>query len=188
VDLFAHSLGARVALGAVPLLHAGALGRVFLLAGAELGPRALRALDTPAGRTAEFFNITTRENDIFDLLFELSQIPLHGRALDRPGAQRRAELAGLQIDHRQRAGAPGRLGFDLAPPRLRVCHWSVYLRPGIFRLYRALVHERARLALPVLREALNEPRSRAGRGSSRAPGLVFSPSGTKSAPVNTGRD
>jgi hypothetical protein len=79
VDLFAHSLGARVALGAVPLLHAGALGRVFLLAGAEFACGRKKRLDTPAGRTAEFFNVTTRENDLFDLLFEISQIPLHGR-------------------------------------------------------------------------------------------------------------
>jgi pimeloyl-ACP methyl ester carboxylesterase len=158
VDLFAHSLGARVALGAVPLLHAGALGRVFLLAGAELGPRALHALDTPAGRTAEFFNITTRENDIFDLLFELSQIPLYGcgRSIGL-GLRDAPNWLDLQIDHPPVLERLATLGFALAPPRLRICHWSVYLRPGIFRLYRALVHERARLAMPVLREALNEP-------------------------------
>lgn len=158
VDLFAHSLGARVALAAVPLLHAGALGRVFLLAGAELGPRALRALETPAGRSAEFFNITTRENDLFDMLFELSQIPLYGRGRSIGlGLRDAPNWLDLQIDHVPTLERLAGLGFELAPPRLRVCHWSVYLRPGIFRLYRALVHERTRLALPVLRETLSEP-------------------------------
>jgi len=160
VDLFAHSLGARVALRAVPLLHAGALGRVFLLAGAELEPRAARALDTPAGRSAEFINITTRENDVFDLLFEISQIPLHGSgrsiALGMPGAPNWLDL---QIDHPPVLARLSDLGFALAPPRLRVCHWSVYLRPGIFRLYRGLLHDRARLSLPVLRAALDQPPS-----------------------------
>jgi pimeloyl-ACP methyl ester carboxylesterase len=175
VDLFAHSLGARVALGAVPLLHAGALGRVFLLAGAELGPRALRVLDTPAGRTAEFFNIVTRENDIFDLLFELSQIPLHGRGRSIGlGLSDAPNWLDVQIDHAPTLQRLAALGFDLAPPGLRVCHWSVYLRPGIFRLYRGLVHERDRLALPVLRGALLEPpQPRWSRLIPRAQGLPF---------------
>ena len=175
VDLFAHSLGARVALGAVPLLYEGALGRVFLLAGAELGPRALRALDTPSGRTAEFFNITTRENDLFDLLFELSQIPLYGcgRSIGL-GLSDAPNWLDLQIDHAPTLQRLAKLGFELAPPRLRVCHWSVYLRPGIFRLYRALVHERTRLALPVLREALSEPlQPRWSRLIPARPGLSF---------------
>lgn len=175
VDLFAHSLGARVALGAVPLLHEGALGRVFLLAGAELAPRALRALATPAGRTAEFFNITTRENDLFDFLFELSQLPLHGRGRAIGAGLRDApNWLDLQIDHAPTLERLARLGFELAPPGLRICHSSVYLRPGIFRLYRALMHDRERLALPVLREAPSAPlQPRWSRLIRRRPGLSF---------------
>lgn len=158
VDLFAHSLGARVALGAVPLLHARALGRVFLLAGAELGPRARRVLHTPAAYGAEFFNITTRENDLFDVLFEISQIPLHGRGPSIGlGLGAAPNWLDLQIDHPPVLESLAGLGFDLAPPGLRVCHWSVYLRPGIFRLYRALVHDRARLTLPLLQQTLLLP-------------------------------
>jgi hypothetical protein len=187
VDLFAHSLGARVALGAVPLLHEGALGRVFLLAGAELASRALRALDTPAGRTAEFFNVTTRENDLFDLLFELSQIPLHGRGRAiGAGLHDVPNWLDLQIDHAPTLDRLARLGFDLAPPGLRICHSSVYLRPGIFRLYRALVHERDRLALPYLRAILREPLQPRWSRLIPAPGLAFAPRWTILPGTNPG--
>ncbi|WP_209424768.1 alpha/beta hydrolase [Pararhodobacter sp. SW119] len=179
VDLFAHSLGARVALAAVPLLHAGALGRVFLLAGAELGPRALRAIDSPAGQGAEFINVTTRENDIFDMLFELSQIPMHGRGRSIGlGLREAPNWLDLQIDHAPVLDRLAALGFELAPAGLRVCHWSVYLRPGIFRLYRTLVHERERLTLPALRELLAEPPTpRWSRLVSRRLALPFAPRG-----------
>lgn len=179
VDLFAHSLGARVALGSVPLLHDGALGRVFLLAGAELGARARRVLATPAGRTAEFFNVTTRENDLYDLLFELSQIPLHGRGRAIGAGLRAApNWLDLQIDDPPTLAGLARLGIELAPPGLRICHWSVYLRPGIFRLYRALVHERERLTLPLLRAVLDgPPQPRWSRLLPARRGLPFPPQG-----------
>jgi hypothetical protein len=38
-----------------------------------------------------------------------------------------------------------------------VCHWSVYLRPGTFRLYRALIHDRHHLTLERLRPAVDRP-------------------------------
>lgn len=75
-----------------------------------------------------------------------------GRGL--PGA---ANWLDIQIDHPATAAALKSLGLPLARPRARVCHWSVYLRPGTFRLYRALIHDRARLSLPVLRAALSQP-------------------------------
>ncbi len=161
VDLIGHSLGARVILGAVPLLAPGMLGRVILLAGADFTHRAAAALASPAGRAAEFFNITTRENDLFDFLFERALAPFGGCAALGCGLGGAANWLDLQLDHPAVAAALRGLGLPLAAPRAFVCHWSVYLRPGTFRLYRALIHDRERLSLAVLRahvEAAPQPR------------------------------
>ncbi|WP_333830011.1 hypothetical protein [Pararhodobacter sp.] len=158
IDLIGHSLGARVILGAVPLLGEGALGRLFLLAGADFASRAEAALATPAGRGAEFFNITSRENDLYDLLYERSQFPLRGAPAIGRGLPGRAQnWVDIQIDNDLTRARLAALGFALPPPRLRICHWSVYLRPGIFRLYRALLHDRQRLTLAQLRSCLDHP-------------------------------
>jgi hypothetical protein len=169
VDLVGHSLGVRVMMGALPRLHAGAVGRMILLAGAEFADRARAALTTPAGHAAEVINITSRENDLFDWLFETALAPLgRGRALgvglgDLPNA------VDVQIDGRAARRNLARLGFRLAEPRLRVCHWSVYLRPGVFPFYRALLNRRTELTLPVLRAALTTaPEPRWARLGSRA--------------------
>jgi hypothetical protein len=175
VDLIGHSLGARVILGALPLLAAEAVDRVLLLAGADFTDRARRALASPAGQRAEVLNITTRENDLYDFLFERAQAPLGGaRALGHglPGV---ANWLDLQLDHPATEAALRRLGLPLAAPQARICHWSVYLRPGVFRLYRRLIHDRGRLTLPVLRSALEvqaQPRwTRLRVGALRTPGL-----------------
>lgn len=147
----AHSLGARVALGAIAQLPEDAIGRALLLAGAETRAGAEAALAAPAGRTAEIVNVRTRENTLFDLLFRAA-IHLH-----RPGA--RTLGAGLGRDDRrwvdQRIDCPATRahlamrGFRIPPPARAVCHWSAYLRPGLFPLYRALLREV--LPLPALR-------------------------------------
>lgn len=155
IDLIGHSLGARVILGAVPLLAPGALARVILLAGADFTERAAAALSSPAGRLAEFLNITTRENDLYDFLFERALAPLGRSAALGRGLTGAANWLDVQIDHPATGAALKSLGLSLAPPRSRVCHWSVYLRPGTFRLYRGLIHDRQRLSLPILRAALS---------------------------------
>jgi len=157
VDLIGHSLGARVILGAVPLLAKGELGRIFLLAGADFTHRAHRALASPAGSEAEFFNITSRENDLFDLMFERSQHPLSGKPVIGRGLPALPNWLDIQIDHDQTLARLAAIGFAMPAPRLRICHWSVYLRPGIFRLYRAMLHERQRMTLAVLRTHLAIP-------------------------------
>lgn len=173
IDLIGHSLGARVILGAIPHLAAGALGRVILLAGADLTRNAARALDTPAGRAAEILNITTRENDLFDALFETALAPFGGASALGRGLPRHPNWLDIQIDHPATAAALRALGLPLAAPRARICHWSVYLRPGTFRLYRALIHDRARLSLPHLRAALrHEQQPRWTRLLSPAPHLA----------------
>jgi pimeloyl-ACP methyl ester carboxylesterase len=151
VDLLAHSLGARVALGALPLLHAGAVGRMILMAGADFVPHAEAALASPAGRVAEVVNVVSRENDLYDWMLETALGG--GRALGA-GLGHLPNAVDVQIDGRAARRGLSRLGFRLAEPGLRVCHWSVYLRPGVFPLYRALIHRRESLPLARLRAAL----------------------------------
>ena len=70
VDLMAHSLGARVALAALPHL-AEAPGRVILLGAAEFDARALEFLAASrAPRPPQIYNVTARANDPYDLPFE----------------------------------------------------------------------------------------------------------------------
>lgn len=158
IDLIGHSLGARVILRAVPLLSEGALGRVLLLAGADFTSRAEAALASHAGRGAEFFNFTSRENDLYDFLFERSHHPLSGAPAIGRGLEKNTQnWLDIQIDNDLTRTRLAALGFNLPPPRLRICHWSVYLRPGIFRLYRTLLHDRQRLTLPQMRACLDHP-------------------------------
>lgn len=152
VNLIGHSLGARVALGCLRRLEPGDVGRIALLSGAEFAERAERALATPAGRAAEVLNVTSRENDLFDLAFEL-MVPGCGAAL---GAGLSAPNAvTLQIDQPLHREGLRRLGFPVAPPQRLVCHWSAYTRPGLFPLYRAFLHRPAALPMADLRVALS---------------------------------
>jgi len=156
VDLFGHSLGARVILHAVPLVHAGALDRVILLAAAEFRAAAEAALASAAGRTARFINVTSRENDVFDWLYEHAINPLGAKTLGR-GLRVRDNWLNIELDNPATEAGLRSLGLPLAAKRARVCHWSVYLRPGTFRLYRALIHDRHHLTLERLRPAVDRP-------------------------------
>ena len=157
VDLIGHSLGARVILAALPLLHPGAVGRIILMAGAEFVDRAEAALTTPAGRAAELINVLSRENDVFDWLLETALAPLGGARALGAGLGHLPNAVDVQIDGRAARRGLARLGYRLAEPRLRVCHWSVYLRPGVFPFYRGLLHRREVLTLDRLRAALAAP-------------------------------
>lgn len=158
-QVFAHSMGVRVALAALPHLPAGRISRMILLAAAETRGRALAALDTPAGRTAEFVNVTTRENDLFDAGFEWG-IHLGLRTSIGQGLGRtRANWHDLWIDQPQSLRALAALGHPLPDLPRRICHWSPYLRPGTIALYRALIDGRL--------SALNLPRPTPSRRWSR---------------------
>ncbi|MFN3210409.1 MAG: alpha/beta hydrolase [Roseovarius sp.] len=156
VHIVAHSMGARVALGALPHLRAGAIGRILLLNGAEFGAAARAAIDSNAGRAAEFISVTTRENDLFDFLLErLISAPEHGdRSLAQALPQRPNTLT-VQLDHPDTLLSLQNAGFRVAPGRARFyCHWSTYLRDGLFDFYRALLRDPERHALPQLRAQL----------------------------------
>ena len=144
VDVMAHSLGARVVLSALPLLASGDIGRAILLAPAELRSRAIGSLNSPAGRAAEFLSVTSGENLIFDKLLEWGVGPhLFGdRAMGkivsggtRPEAQ---NWTTLRIDDVATLDSLEQLGYPVAAPDRRICHWSVYRRRGLFPLYRDL--------------------------------------------------
>lgn len=154
IDVVAHSLGARVTLAALPDLPAGALRRAVLMAPAEMRRIAETALETPAGRATRFLNITSRENDLFDFLLEGLVAPhrFGDRALGNSLAVSRPNWLDLQIDHDATLAALGRLGHRVAPPAHRICHWSPYLRPGLFPLYRRFLS--GEIALDTLRTAL----------------------------------
>lgn len=153
IDVLAHSLGARVTLSALPRMQAGALNRAILMAPAELTSRAAQALDCPAGHAAQFLNVTSRENDLFDAMLESVIAPhrLSERSLGQISPEH-PRWRDLQIDHPEVIEGLARLGHRIAPPERRVCHWSPYLRPGMFPLYRAILEGRLPLeALPQAR-------------------------------------
>lgn len=152
LHVVAHSLGARVALAALPHATAGDFSRLILLAAAETRGPARRAMASAAGRAVQVFNITTRENDLFDFLYEW----LAGAGLDTAiGQGLRQEMPNwldVQIDQPATLAALARLGHRLPPAPARICHWSPYLRPGAFGLYRALLE--GGLSAQVLRANL----------------------------------
>jgi len=158
VNIIAHSLGARVALSALAALPRGDVDRIILLSGAEYRDHARSAMRSPAGRAVQVLNVTSGENAPFDALFRLSVPP--PRLTDWPLAAGLPDLAGwtdLRVDCPHGLAALRSLGFATRAPTTRICHWSTYLRPGLFRLYRALCAPGQTDLLPRLAEALHRP-------------------------------
>jgi hypothetical protein len=157
VHIIAHSLGARVALAALPDIAPGQIGKMILMTGAELKSTAETALSTPAGLRAQVLNVISRENDIFDFMYEWLLAP------HRRGA--RALGAGLalphcvtaQIDHPDHLAGLRSLGLTVTPAAKRMCHWSSYLRPGLFGLYRAFLAADSPIGFADIRAALPSP-------------------------------
>jgi pimeloyl-ACP methyl ester carboxylesterase len=159
IQVIAHSMGARVALAALPHSAPGQISRMILLAAAETRVRAKAALDTPAGRAVEVINVTTRENDLFDAFFEWGVHFGLRTSIGQGLARQRPNWRDLWIDQPSALSALAALGHPLADAPRRICHWSPYLRPGTIALYRALIE--GRLA------ARDLPRSPPGRRWSR---------------------
>jgi len=168
IDLFCHSLGARVALlalrGAAETGMAGSLGRVILLGGAEFASAAratMAALERlPGPRRPEVFNIISRENDLYDALFEFfaprsrANPRPEGGALGRKGlGERRENWIDLQLDHPDVGAFLAARGARLAGGRQVACHWSFYTRPGAMRLYRRILRQREAWSVAALRAA-----------------------------------
>ena len=147
VHLIGHSLGGLVALRALHGARAGDVGRVILLNAAAFQLDATRALASPAGRGAEIFNIASRENALFDFLYT-HVLKCRDRPLGRGLFARNAMT--IQLDDFRTLTRLSELGFAIAPPHRRACHWSTYLREGVFPFYRALIQTPERLTLQRL--------------------------------------
>lgn len=161
VNVVAHSLGARVALRALAL--DAPVSRMVLLAGAEFASTTRAALRTQAGQQAQVLNVTSRENDLFDFAMEcLVRPPEAGDRMLGHGQLALPNVATLQLDHTETLARLRKAGFPIAEPTRRVCHWSPYLRAGVFPLYRAVLS--GSLSLPHLRALLpDEPSPRWSR-------------------------
>ena len=153
INLLTHSLGGHVALSALPHLSAGDLDRVVLMNPAAFQGQAASALDTPAGRSCELFNVTSRENAMYDLGLELLAPPAGRRDRAMGRGFEAANALTLKLDQPQVLDALVRLGFRIAPPSQRICHWSTYMRPGVFPFYRALFARAPGLGFAALRAA-----------------------------------
>lgn len=171
IHLIAHSLGARVALRAIAAGEPGTVNRAILLAAAEYAGTARRALESAAARQTQVLNVTSRENDLFDFLTERLIAP-DTSGPDRmlgQGAPDLPNLVTLQLDDPASLAALRRAGFRVAAPERLVCHWSPYLRPGVFPLYRAVFS--GEMALSRLRALLPaDPAPRWSRLLPRLPG------------------
>lgn len=157
IHILAHSLGARVALSALPRLPAHALDRLVLLAGAEFHATALEVIDTPAGQTCEVISVTSRENRPYDRLLERALATSYsGRAI---GSQppTRPNWLNLPLDDARVLDGLSDMGHDIAPPQRWFCHWSSYLRPGVFSLYTALVVSQHPMPVSQLRRLVQSP-------------------------------
>jgi len=162
--IMAHSLGARVALAALADLPPRHVQRLILLSGAEYCGLARAAMASPAGRGAQVLNVTSGENALFDALFRAA-VPAP-RLTDWPLSAGLAEMPGwtdLRVDCPASLQALRDLGFPTRAPSTRVCHWSTYLRPGLFRLYRGVCDPArpdllARLAASLPRKAPRDGR------------------------------
>lgn len=148
VDIFAHSLGARLILQALTVRPDLPIGRVLLLAPAERRSTALTALERldSVGSEAQFLHVLARANDIFDGLYELiappsgayRDLPLGAAGLGSPPAN----WLDFQIDSSDARIWLHGLGLRPAPTVSRVSHWVVYTDPAIMTLYRRMLHNR----------------------------------------------
>lgn len=163
VQIIGHSLGARVALRLLPQVAAGDVDRLVLLAAAAFCSEARAALASPAGARCEVFNVTSRENDLFDAMLERAvPRPLPGDLTVGAGLSEPHEnWIDLQIDHPGTQLALTAIGHDIPAPTGKICHWSTYLRPGLMQLYADLL--RAPETFPLARLRAQLPRTQEPR-------------------------
>ncbi|MDP2519211.1 alpha/beta hydrolase [Shimia thalassica] len=156
VHIVAHSLGAHLALTALTFLQAHDLSRILVLNGATHQSHAHQALSTEAGKTCELFNIVSQENAVYDFLFE-SCVPASTR-MDRSLGRgfTAANALTTRLDHIPVLEALNHQGYPIARPKHWYCHWSTYLRPGVFPFYQALLRRPERLPLHHLRRLFDE--------------------------------
>lgn len=154
IHIITHSMGSEVAFEALHDLPAGAVQRIIALTGASYAARATKAMQTPAGQAAELFNITSRENDVFDFMYErLMAPPVRGdRAMSAGIALPHA--VNIQLDCPRTLAALTRFGGHVSPASRRMCHWSGYTRPGVLRFYARILRTPDSVVLKEMQVAL----------------------------------
>lgn len=161
VHVIAHSIGSEVALSALAHLPLGAIDRMVLLTGASYSGKALKLLNTPAGRSVEVLNVTSRENDIFDAGFECLVRPETRNDCAIGQGIQAHNVANVQLDCDATLQILNQLGFSVASSGKRVCHWSSYRRAGVMALYSAFMRAPENMPLEHLARclpAVPEPR------------------------------
>ncbi|MEX0308750.1 MAG: alpha/beta hydrolase [Tateyamaria sp.] len=154
IHAITHSMGSEVVFEALQALQPHDMDRIIALTGASYASRAAAAMQTPAGRSAELFNITSRENDMFDFLFERLITPpvrgdwAMGAGVDLPNA------VNVQLDCPRTLAILTRFGAHIATPRRRICHWSSYTRPGALRFYAHTLRDPEAVPLAALKHTL----------------------------------
>lgn len=154
VHAITHSMGSEVIFEALHHLPACAVQRIVAITGASFASVARSAMETQAGRAAELLNIISRENDLFDLMFERLMPP--NAPMDRAmgcGIDL-GHVANIQLDCPKTLAALTRFGGHINAPERRVCHWSGYTRPGALDFYARALRDAGHVPLAALKAAL----------------------------------
>lgn len=154
VHIVAHSMGIEVAAEALHHLPDGAVDRIISMTGACYQSRIHDALHTDAGRSTSFINVTSRENDFYDCLYEQLVAPSVRADLTLGQGLDVANAVTLQLDCPDTLEHLSCLGAEIAPPARRICHWSSYMRPGILGFYADLLRRPDIMTLDRLRAGL----------------------------------
>jgi hypothetical protein len=153
VDVLAHSLGARVALAALP--HLGeAPGRMVLLGAAEFDTAAQGFLDASPG-SPQVYNVTARANDLYDRFFE-AFAPRRGwrdRAVGLGLAEPAPGWIDLQLDRADVTAWINARGIPLTAPGARLGHRGFYTRKGALAVYQAILRRQPGWDIAALRAA-----------------------------------
>lgn len=151
-----HSLGASVLMAAMHKAEIARFQRLLLLAPAAHRADALVALGAPAAREAEVISVRSRENVFFECLFALAR----GSAPTVVAGMRdHPQWVELSLSDPVAAQNLALRGLRLGPQRRPVCHWSGFLRPGVWPLYRRMLFAPQTLPLATLRHLGTAPLS-----------------------------
>ncbi|MEM9268497.1 MAG: hypothetical protein AAGA78_06125 [Pseudomonadota bacterium] len=155
-QIFAHSLGAAVALRGLAHASPSTTGPSLLLGAAAFAREAQDCL-TARPQTAPILNVTSRKNAPYDHLFSAFAPTTH--------LKRRTLAQGLGAAHPawvdlalEAPCLPERLaahGHHLAPSGPGICHWSFYRRGGVMAFYADLLR-RPKYWTPARQRALTD--------------------------------
>ncbi|WP_425039614.1 hypothetical protein [Primorskyibacter sp. S187A] len=138
--ILGHSMGARVALSAAAQAQNTRLRSLILLAAAEYRSSLDQTMIETASPHLKVLHATSRENLLFDLLFQsMIAKPCPGDRAIGLAPLPHANALSLQIDHPATRAALATLGHEIAPAEGRINHAAPYRRAGVFGLYSALI-------------------------------------------------